>query len=58
MHDLANNLFITTDDGSYGRKSFNTEVLKEVLTEKEIDLVYACGPVLMMEKATQIAKER
>ena len=58
MQSLADSLFITTDDGSYGRGGFNTEVLKEVLEKERIDLVYTCGPVLMMQKAAQITKER
>mgnify|MGYP000067654551 CR=1 FL=1 len=56
MRTLSDSLFITTDDGSYGRRGFNTEVLKEILSEEKIDLVYTCGPVLMMQKAAEITK--
>jgi len=56
MRTLSDSLFITTDDGSYGRRGFNTEVLKEMLSKEKIDLVYTCGPVLMMQKAAEITK--
>jgi ferredoxin/flavodoxin---NADP+ reductase len=37
-----------TDDGSYGRKGFVTEALKDLLDAGGIDVVYAVGPVPMM----------
>ena len=43
---------ITTDDGSYGRKGLVTEPLKELLendTNKDIGIVYAIGPAIMMK---------
>ena len=45
-------ILITTDDGSFGRKGFTTDVLEEVLTNKKnrIKIVYTCGPEVMMKK--------
>jgi ferredoxin/flavodoxin---NADP+ reductase len=41
---------VTTDDGTYGRKSLVTEPLKEVLSGKEpIAEVFAIGPSIMMK---------
>jgi ferredoxin--NADP+ reductase len=37
-----------TDDGSYGRRGFVTDALKDVLAPGGIDAVYAVGPVPMM----------
>lgn len=47
---VANNLIITTDDGSYGKKGFVTDALKELLdNDPSYDLVIAIGPVPMMK---------
>lgn len=49
-------LYVCTDDGSIGRKGFVTDALAELLGQsKGIDLVYAVGPVPMMERVAQIA---
>ncbi|MFW6335126.1 MAG: sulfide/dihydroorotate dehydrogenase-like FAD/NAD-binding protein [Desulfosalsimonas sp.] len=49
MGSVSDELHVCTDDGSYGRKGFVTEVLKEVLEEKQADLAVAVGPVPMMK---------
>lgn len=49
MKKVCSRLFITTDDGSYGRKGFVTDVLKELLENGEYDLVIAIGPIPMMK---------
>jgi len=48
---------ITTDDGSYGKKGFVTDVLKEFLAKDECGLVYAVGPIPMMEKVSSVTKD-
>jgi dihydroorotate dehydrogenase electron transfer subunit len=40
---------VITDDGSSGRKGFATELLAEMCAKKEYDMVYACGPEMMMK---------
>jgi NAD(P)H-flavin reductase len=56
--ELSNQLHITTDDGSYGRKGFVTDVLKDLIKNKEkIDLVLAVGPLVMMKAVAQITAE-
>jgi len=48
---------VITDDGSSGRKGFVTDVLKELIqNEGQIDLVYAVGPVPMMEAVSKVTK--
>ena len=50
MKAASNNLYITTDDGTYGEKGFVTEVLKRLLEkDNTYDLVIAIGPVPMMK---------
>ena len=58
MKKVSNEFFITTDDGSYGRKGFVTDALKDLLDErKDVKLVVGIGPVPMMKfvcKTTEI----
>jgi len=50
-------LYITTDDGSYGRKGFVSEELKELIDSGlKIDLVLAVGPVPMMKVCCAVTK--
>jgi len=50
LRSVSDQLIVTTDDGSYGRKGLVTEPLKELLEGKErIDRVIAIGPSVMMK---------
>lgn len=49
MRAVADNLYITTDDGSYGEKGFVTDVLKRLIEKDSYDLVIAIGPIPMMK---------
>lgn len=47
---VSDEVIVTTDDGSYGRKALVTEPLKEILEErKDIDRVWGIGPAIMMK---------
>ena len=48
MDEISDQLIVTTDDGSYGRKGLVTEPLKEFLDAGEVDIVVAIGPMPMM----------
>jgi len=49
MGAASDELVVTTDDGSYGRKGFVTDALKGLVERGEkIDRVIAIGPVVMM----------
>lgn len=51
------NLYITTDDGSYGEKGFVTTKLKELLDGGEqYDLAIAIGPIPMMRFVSETTK--
>jgi len=63
MQKICDELFITTDDGSYARKGFVTDVLRELFDTieksthtKYPDLVYAIGPVMMMKAVSELTK--
>ncbi len=50
MNKIADELIITTDDGSYGRKALVTEPLKEICeSATPPDEVFAIGPPIMMK---------
>jgi NAD(P)H-flavin reductase len=50
LQSVSDQMIVTTDDGSYGRKGVVTEPLKEILESGEkIDRVVAIGPVVMMK---------
>ena len=50
LRSVSDQLIITTDDGSYGRKGLVTEPLKELLENgNKIDRVIAIGPTVMMK---------
>jgi ferredoxin--NADP+ reductase len=56
MRAVSDEIIITTDDGSYGRKGVVTEPLKELLSERKIDLVVAIGPLPMMYAVAKTTK--
>jgi len=50
LRSVSDQLTVTTDDGSYGRKGVVTEPLKELLESGEkVDRVIAIGPSIMMK---------
>jgi len=57
MKQASHELKICTDDGSYGRKGFVTEVLKEVLEGEKVDQAVAIGPVPMMKFVSKMTAD-
>ncbi|MEG2607098.1 MAG: sulfide/dihydroorotate dehydrogenase-like FAD/NAD-binding protein [Lachnospiraceae bacterium] len=59
MRSVAGNLYVTTDDGSYGRSGMVTEVIKELVLEKgnQYDVCVAIGPMIMMKFVSLLTKE-
>jgi NAD(P)H-flavin reductase len=50
LRSLSDELIVTTDDGTYGRKGVITAPLKELLESgRKIDLAVAIGPTVMMK---------
>lgn len=50
MKEVCDNLYITTDDGSYGEKGLVTTKLESLIADgNNYDLVIAIGPVIMMK---------
>jgi len=58
MSKISTGLFVTTDDGSYGRKGLVTDALKDLLDGKfGIEAVYAIGPLPMMKFVSKLTKK-
>jgi ferredoxin--NADP+ reductase len=57
LRELASRLIVCTDDGSYGKKGFVSDALKELLDAGERpDLVIAIGPLMMMRAVADVTK--
>jgi len=55
---ISDELIVTTDDGSYGRKALVTEPLKEVCQRgKKPDKAYVIGPAIMMKFCCAVTEE-
>lgn len=58
MRAASSELRVTTDDGSYVRKGFVTDVLREVIEEKkDLGLCVAIGPLPMMRAVSNLTRE-
>lgn len=52
------NLYITTDDGTYGEKGFTTDKLKSLIEEgNKYDEIVAVGPPMMMKFICKLTKQ-
>jgi ferredoxin--NADP+ reductase len=68
MKKISSKNYITTDDGSYGKKGFVTDKLKEIISSTtphqnkcgagHVDRVFAIGPLIMMKKVSEITKQK
>lgn len=59
MKQVAKNVYVTTDDGSYGFKGNVNDCIKDLVNNqgKKYDLVVAIGPVIMMKFVCLLTKE-
>ena len=58
IREFCEKVFITTDDGSAGKKGFVTDILKELLETGSYDLVFAIGPVIMMKMVAEMTRPK
>lgn len=55
---ISDELIVTTDDGSYGRKALVTQPLEEICRRPEKpDLAVAIGPAVMMKFCCEVTKQ-
>ncbi len=57
MTEVSDEFYPCTDYGSYGHHGFVTNVLKDNLEKRKIDLAVAIGPVPMMKFCAKITKD-
>lgn len=58
MESVADHLYITTDDGSYGRAGMVTKTLQDLVNEgNHYDTCIAIGPMIMMKFVCKLTKE-
>ena len=58
MKAVAGNLYVTTDDGSYGRSGMVTQTIKDLVDEgKHYDVCIAIGPMIMMKFVCKMTEE-
>lgn len=53
----VSSLTVTTEDGSTGKTGKVTDVIREIIEANEIDIIYSCGPMGMLEAINEIADE-
>jgi NAD(P)H-flavin reductase len=57
LRELSDEIFITTDDGSYGMKGLVTDALDTyVKKDRGVKAVYAIGPIVMMKSVSEFTK--
>lgn len=59
MKAVAGNLYVTTDDGSYGRSGMVTKTIQDLVEQegKQYDVCIAIGPMIMMKFVCKLTKE-
>lgn len=57
LAQVCDELIVTTDDGSHGRKGLVTEPLKELLEKERVARAWAIGPAIMMKFCSLACQE-
>jgi len=58
IEEFSDELYVCTDDGSKGTKGFVSDVLQKLIDEgKDIKIVWAIGPVIMMKVVANLTKK-
>lgn len=55
LSKVSNNVIVTTEDGSYGIKGVVTDALKSIVKKEKFDIIYTCGPELMMKNIYELS---
>jgi len=51
-------LMTTTEDGTYGLQCMVTEPLANLLDREKFDMIYVCGPEIMVKKVFELTEQR
>jgi dihydroorotate dehydrogenase electron transfer subunit len=55
--ELCQKVHITTDDGTLGTRGFTLDMLPQVLEKGHYDMIYTCGPEVMMRGVAKLAQQ-
>lgn len=58
LYAVSGEVFVTTDDGSRGKKGNVMEEARALLDRKKFDMVYACGPERMMVALAEYCRKK
>ena len=58
LKDFTEEIVVTTNDGSAGKKGFAIDAMPELLEKYDISHIKICGPTIMMEGLAKLALER
>ena len=58
IKENSDTTIICTDDGSFGRKGFVTEALRDLINKEKIDRVVAIGPPVMMKAVSDVTRDK
>lgn len=59
MKKVCDEVYVTTDDGSYGYHGFVTQKLKELIDgRRKVDFVLAIGPIPMMKAVAEVTRAK
>ncbi len=56
FRERSSSLEIATDDGSYGKRGYVTDLLERDISTEKFDMIYACGPEQMLRRVAETAK--
>ncbi len=57
VREYSDEVVITTDDGTYGRKGLITEGVEDVIKREKVDLCVTIGPAIMMKFVSELTKK-
>lgn len=58
MEEVAEEVIVTTDDGSQGIHGFVTDALGDLIDDREVDYVFVAGPIPMMQAVANMTRDR
>jgi dihydroorotate dehydrogenase electron transfer subunit len=58
LMNLIPSTMCTTEDGSIGKKCLVTDTIEEIIKKENIDLIFTCGPEIMIKRVLEIADSK
>ena len=58
LREVCDEVYVTTNDGSWGIKGFVTHALEEIIKKEKISYVLAIGPVPMMMAVSNMTRDK